>query len=81
MNERKKEGPIYDDQTLENLRDYYKIESHDVLLKYIKKKGLVLDHGMMKQHTKRLFIIISKGFISRRFTNSGYKIKGEKQTC
>ena len=43
MKERKKEGPIYDDQTLENLRDYYKIESHDVLLKYIKKKGLVLD--------------------------------------
>ena len=42
---RKKERPIYDDQTLENLRDYYKIESHDVLLKYIKKRGLALHHS------------------------------------
>jgi hypothetical protein len=42
---RKKERPIYDDQTLENLRDYYKIESHDVLLKYIKKRGLALRHS------------------------------------
>jgi hypothetical protein len=40
MRERKKEEPLYDDQTVENLKDYYKIESHDVLLKYIKKKGL-----------------------------------------
>ena len=38
---RKKERPIYDDQTLENLRDYYKIESHDALLEYIKNRRLV----------------------------------------
>jgi predicted alpha/beta-fold hydrolase len=42
---RKRERAIYDDQTLENLRDYYKIESHDVLLKYIKKRGLALHHS------------------------------------
>ena len=42
---RKRERSIYDDQTLENLRDYYKIESHDVLLKYIKKRGLALRHS------------------------------------
>jgi hypothetical protein len=42
---RKKERPIYDDQTLENLRGYYKIESHDVLLKYIKHRGLALRHS------------------------------------
>ena len=50
---RKKERPIYDDQTLENLMDYYKIESHDVLLKYIKKKGLVLNHGDDDEATRK----------------------------
>jgi hypothetical protein len=42
---RKRERAIYDDRTLENLRDYYKIESHDVLLEYIKNRGLALHHS------------------------------------
>ena len=62
MKERKKEGPIYDDQTLENLRDYYKIESHDVLLKYIKKKGLVLDHGDDEATRQEAFYYDIQGF-------------------
>jgi hypothetical protein len=33
--------------------DYYKIESHDVLLKYIKKKGLVLNHGDDDEATRK----------------------------
>ena len=62
MKERKKEGPLYDDQTLENLKDYYKIESHDVLLKYIKKKGLVLDHGDDEVICKEVFYYDIQGF-------------------
>jgi hypothetical protein len=42
---RKRERAIYDDQTLENLRDYYRIESHDALLEYIKNRGLALRHS------------------------------------
>ena len=43
---KKKQGrrPIYDDQTLENMKRYYKIESHDALLSYIKKYGLTVGH-------------------------------------
>jgi hypothetical protein len=62
MKERKKGGHLYDDQTLENLKDYYKIESHDVLLKYIKKKGLVLDHGDDEATRKEVFYYDIQGF-------------------
>lgn len=41
---KKKRLPIYDDQTLENMKHYYKIENHDELLKYIKKNGLAVGH-------------------------------------
>jgi hypothetical protein len=41
---KKKEPPIYDDQTLENMKRYFKIERHDALLNYIKKQGLVVGH-------------------------------------
>ena len=34
---------IYDDKTLENMKHYYKIASSDVLLKYMKRNGLVDD--------------------------------------
>jgi hypothetical protein len=39
---KKKQRPIYDDQTLENMKRYFKIESHDALLSYIKKYGLAV---------------------------------------
>ena len=40
MQMKKKQPPIYDDQTLENMKRYFKIEKHDALLSYIKKYGL-----------------------------------------
>jgi len=41
---KKKQPPIYDDQTLENMRRYFKVEKHDTLLSYIKKYGLTVGH-------------------------------------
>jgi hypothetical protein len=49
---RKRKQPIYDDQTLENMKRYYKIESHDELLQYIKKHGLVVSHNEDKDILK-----------------------------
>ena len=37
--------PIYDDKTLEHMKRYYKIESGDELLRYIKRHGLRVDDG------------------------------------
>ena len=48
---KKKQRPITDDQTLENMKRYYKIESHDALLNYIKKQGLVVGHKDDDQYT------------------------------
>ena len=44
MQMKKKQPPIYDDQTLENMKRYFKIEKHDALLNYIKKCGLAAGH-------------------------------------
>ena len=33
--------PTYDDETLEKMKRYYRIDNHDDLLKYIKKNRLV----------------------------------------
>jgi hypothetical protein len=33
--------PTYNDETLENMRRYYRINNHDDLLKYIKKNHLI----------------------------------------
>jgi hypothetical protein len=44
MQMKKKQSPIYDDQTLENMKRYFKIEKHDALLNYIKKYGLAAGH-------------------------------------
>ena len=33
--------PIYDVETLEKMKRYYRIDNHDDLLKYIKKNRLV----------------------------------------
>jgi hypothetical protein len=33
--------PTYDDETLENMKRYYRIKNHDDLLKYIKKNRLI----------------------------------------
>jgi hypothetical protein len=41
---KKKQPLIYDDQTLENMRRYFKVEKHDALLNYIKKYGLTVCH-------------------------------------
>ena len=38
-----KKTRIYDDETLENMKKYYKIEDHTDLLKFIKLNGIV-DH-------------------------------------
>jgi hypothetical protein len=43
VRKKKKQQPIYDDKTLEHMKRYYKIESHDDLLRYIKKHGLRVD--------------------------------------
>jgi hypothetical protein len=40
VRKKKKQQPIYDDKTLEHMKRYYKIESSDELLRYIKKHGL-----------------------------------------
>jgi hypothetical protein len=37
----KKKHDIFDDETLENMKRYYQIESHDELLRYIKKNRLI----------------------------------------
>jgi hypothetical protein len=44
MQMKKKQPPIYDDQTLENMKHYFKIERYDALLNYIKKHGLAVGH-------------------------------------
>jgi hypothetical protein len=40
LNERKKDYQTVDDDTILTLKDYYKIEDHDELLKYVKKTGM-----------------------------------------
>ena len=37
LNERKKDYQTVDDDTILSLKDYYKIEDHEELLKYVKK--------------------------------------------
>lgn len=39
----RKSKTIYDDQMLENMKRYYRIDCSDELLKYIKRNGLVDD--------------------------------------
>jgi hypothetical protein len=40
LNERKKDYQTVDDDTILTLKDYYKIEDHEELLKYVKKTGM-----------------------------------------
>ncbi len=42
---KKQQPPIYDDKTLEHMKRYYKIESSDEILRYIKRHGLRVDDG------------------------------------
>jgi hypothetical protein len=36
--------PLYDDKTIENMKQYFKIEhEHDVLLKYIRQNRIIHD--------------------------------------
>lgn len=37
---RKHDQPIFDDNTLENMMTYYRVDSYDAVLKYIKAKRL-----------------------------------------
>jgi len=39
-----KQARIYDDETLENLKNYYNIDDHTDLLKFIKLNGLTNNH-------------------------------------
>ncbi len=32
--------PLYDDATIEHMKQYYKVEDHDELLRYIKTHGM-----------------------------------------
>ena len=41
--ERVKKRVLYDDDTLEEMKRYYKIENHDELLRFIKTHGLKND--------------------------------------
>jgi hypothetical protein len=54
----KKQPPIYDDQTLENMKRYFKNESHDALLNYMKKYGHVVVTGIAIHNNKILFFAI-----------------------
>ena len=38
---RRGKEPAYDDETLENMKRYYRIDNHNDLLKFIKKNRLV----------------------------------------
>lgn len=44
LNERKKNYHTVDDDTILTLKDYYKIEDHEELLKYVKKNGMKGDN-------------------------------------
>jgi hypothetical protein len=44
LNERKKDYQTVDDDTILSLKDYYKIEDHEELLKYVKKTGMKGDN-------------------------------------
>jgi hypothetical protein len=38
---KQKRNSIIDDETLENMKRYYKIDNHKELLQYIKKNGII----------------------------------------
>lgn len=38
---KQKRNPSIDDETLENMRRYYKIDDYKELLQYIKKNGII----------------------------------------
>jgi len=38
---KKKRNSTIDDETLENMKRYYKIDNHKELLQYIKKNGII----------------------------------------
>jgi hypothetical protein len=38
---KQKRNPTIDDETLENMKRYYKIDNHKELLHYIKKNGII----------------------------------------
>jgi hypothetical protein len=50
---RHRKESTYDDETLENMKRYYRIDNHDELLKYIKKNRLVgKNEGEELPHSK-----------------------------
>ena len=52
---RHKKESTYDDETLENMKRYYRIDNHDELLKYIKKNRLVgKNEGEELPHSKNI---------------------------
>lgn len=48
LNERKKNYHTVDDDTILTLKDYYKIDDHEELLKYVKKTGMKGDTASEK---------------------------------
>lgn len=40
MQKKSTRGPVYDDETLERMKRYYKIDDHDSLLRFIRTHGL-----------------------------------------
>jgi len=47
--EKVKRGVLYDDDTLEEMKRYYKIDDHDELLRFIKAHGLKNDDSDIEQ--------------------------------
>ena len=44
---------IYDDKTLENMKRYYRIDTDDELVKYIKRNNLVEPDKGNNKHTQK----------------------------
>ncbi|MGI0019073.1 MAG: hypothetical protein ACREAY_01235 [Nitrososphaera sp.] len=52
LNKRKEHYRTIDDDTILSLKEYYKIDDHDELLKYVKKTGIKGDNLDEKATTK-----------------------------
>lgn len=51
LNKRKRHYRTIDDDTILSLQEYYKLDDHDELLKYVKKHGIKGDHPAEKAAT------------------------------
>ena len=54
----------YDDKTMENMKRYYRIDTDDELVKYI-KKNVELDEDDVMHNSKSKYIIIATAVLYR----------------